>query len=149
MPNFPLCSQGCIFCTLTLHSAIFFLDVERAVFNLHGLLAACVSFHSSALLSPMSLLSHLLLSFLFLHLFHWQHLVVKCVKCCCGINFSCNKGQIFSTKDFPAFLPAPDLCFDMIPPTWLRWPLVSKRNILSKMSRLNIANNEQLLNHLK
>ncbi|OPJ81684.1 hypothetical protein AV530_014678 [Patagioenas fasciata monilis] len=24
MPSFPLCSQGCIFCTLTLHSAIFF-----------------------------------------------------------------------------------------------------------------------------
>lgn len=100
MPSFPPHCQGRIFCALTLHSAIFFSDAERAAFNMHGLLPACFSCHSSALLSPMSLLSHLFLFFFSLQLLHWQQLVVKCVKYSCGINFSYNKGQILAQRTF-------------------------------------------------
>lgn len=37
LPSFPPHTQGCVFCALTLHSAIFFLDEERAPFNMWGL----------------------------------------------------------------------------------------------------------------
>ena len=99
MPSFPLRSWGRVFCTLTLHSVIFFSDAERAAFNTHRLCPVRFSCHSSAVLSPMRLPSHLFL-FFSLQLCRLHQPVVKCVKFSLGINFSYNKGQILAQQTF-------------------------------------------------
>lgn len=51
----------------------------------------------------MPLLTHLFLFFFSLQLLHWQHLIVKCVKFSCGINFSYNKGPILAQRTSQLF----------------------------------------------